>query len=98
MTGSSSEVRNDVCTCCETNDYYTREDYSPCENCGHSLEKHGSTEHRRLLAAVTGLTEQEIVEVGDVPCCDHPEVVHGGWARPDGSCGYRGCKCRGYRR
>lgn len=23
------------------------------------------------------------------------EVVHGGWAGPDGSCGYRGCECTG---
>lgn len=27
--------------------------------------------------------------------CAHPAVVHGGWARPDGSCGYRGCTCPG---
>ena len=28
--------------------------------------------------------------------CQHQEIVHGGFARPDGSCAYRGCDCRRY--
>lgn len=28
--------------------------------------------------------------------CGHPEVVHGGFARPDGACAYRGCACSAF--
>lgn len=34
--------------------------------------------------------------MSDCGDCGHPEVIHGGWARPDGSCGYQGCSCNGY--
>ena len=45
--------------------------------------------------SVLGHIEGDHFVADDPICatCGHPAVVHGGFARPDGSCGYRGCKC-----